>query len=77
MRQYYPLNHYLNLTMIQVQEHHGVLWELDAKLLVFNNTLAKTMEAMNDLHYMATLITDICTTVTRQTLGIFSLKEGV
>ena len=71
------LNHYLNLTMIQVQEHCGVLCELDTKLLVFNNILAKIMEALKYLHYLTTLLTDICTTITRLTLGIFSLKEGV
>ena len=36
------LTHYLNLTMIQVWEHYGVLCKLDAKLLIFNNTLVKT-----------------------------------
>ena len=35
------LANYLNLTMIQVQEHCGVLCGLDTKLLVFSNTLAK------------------------------------
>ena len=71
------LTHYLNLTVIQVWEHCGALHELDAKLLVFNNILVKTMEALNYLHYMTSIFTDICTTVTRLTLGIFSLKEGV
>ena len=54
-----------------------MLHELDIKLLMFNNTLAKTMEAMNYLRSMTTLITDICTTVTRLTSCILSLKEGV
>ena len=71
------LMYYLNLTMIQVQEHSGVIWELDIKLLVFNNSLAKTMEALKYLHYMTTVLTDICTTITRLTSGIFSFKEGV
>ena len=71
------LAHYLNLTMIQIQEHCGVLCELSAKLLVLNNTLAKTKEAINYLCYMTTLITDIHATVTRLTSGIFSLKWGV
>ena len=35
------LTHYLNLTMIQVWKHCGVLQELDAKQLVFNNTLKR------------------------------------
>ena len=70
------LDHYLNLTNIQVLEHHGVLCELETKQLVFNNTLAKTMGAMNYLYYMTTLITDIHKTVTRLTFGIFGLKEG-
>ena len=43
------LTHYLNLTMIQVQEHCGVPFELIAKLLVYNTTLAKTMEALKYL----------------------------
>ena len=60
--------------MIQVLEHHGILRELNTKLLVFNNTLARNMKAMNYLHYMTTLITD---NHTRLTLSIFSLKEGV
>ena len=55
------LAHYLNLTMTQVHENSGVVCELDTKLLVFSNTLAKTMEAMNYLCYM--------------TSGSFSLKE--
>ena len=33
------LINYLNLTMIQVQEYHGVLCELKSKLLTFNYTL--------------------------------------
>ena len=67
------LTYYFNL----VWEHCGVLHDLNAKMLVFNNILAKTMEAMNYLCYMTTLITDIHTTVTRLTVGILSLKEGV
>ena len=35
------------------------------------------MEAMNYLCYMTTLMINIHTTVTRLTVGIFSLKEGV
>ena len=57
------LVHYLNLTMTQVHKNSGVLCELNTKLLVFSNTLAKTMEAMNYLCYM--------------TSGTFSLKEKV
>ena len=71
------LTHYVNLTIIQAKEHCGVHCELNAKLLIFNNTLVKTMEALNYLHCMTTLLTDICTIVTRLTLGNFSLKEGV
>ena len=71
------LAHHHNLTMIQVSEHHGVLHEFNTKLLVFNNTLAKTMEAMNYLCYMTTLVTDIHMTVTRLTSGIFSLMKCV
>ena len=41
------LTHYLNLTVIKVWKHCGVLHELNAKLLVFNNTLVKTMDALN------------------------------
>ena len=29
------LTHYLNLTMTQVHEHQGVLYELDIRLLIF------------------------------------------
>ena len=61
--------------MIQVKEHHGVPCELDAKLLVVNNTLVKTMEALNYLCYMTTLLTDIHTTVTRLTLDGLILKR--
>ena len=35
------------------------------------------MQAMNYLHYMTTLITEICTTVAGLVSGIFILKEGV
>ena len=63
--------------MVQVSEHHGGLCELNAIQLVFNNTLVKTVEALNYLDYMTTLLTDIHTTVTRLTLGVFCLKEGV
>ena len=66
------LTHYLNLTMIQVS---GTPWsslcKLDAKLLVFNNTLVETMEALNYSCYMTTLRTDIHTTITRLTSGSF------
>ena len=64
------------MTTIQAQQHCGVLYELDAKLLVLTNTLAKTMKALNYLHYIANLLSDIHTTVTRLTSGVFSLKEG-
>ena len=53
------------MTKIEVQEHCGVLCQLDGNLLIFNNTLVKT------------LLTDIHTTVSRLTLGVVSLKEGV
>ena len=62
--------------MIQVQEHHGVLHKPKAKLLIFNNILAKTMDILNYLCYVTTLFTDIHTTVIRLISGIFSLKEG-
>ena len=71
------LTHYLNLTMIQVWEHCGVLCNLDAKLLTFTNTLVKTIKALNYLCYMITVLTDNHTTVTRLTSGLHSLKEGV
>ena len=71
------LTHYLNLTMLQVWEHCEVLCELYAKLLVFNNILVNTMEALNYLCYMTTLFTDIHRAVPRLASGIFSLKEGV
>ena len=54
-----------------------MLHKLDTKLLAFNNTLAKTMQAINYPFYMTTLIIDIHTTVIRLTSGIFSLKERV
>ena len=41
------LTHYLNLTVIQVWEHYGVLCKLDANFFIFNNTLVKTIEAVN------------------------------
>ena len=64
-------NWLINLTMIEVWEHCRVLCELDTKLLVFSNTLAKTMESINYLCYMTP---DIHTTVTRLTSDIFSLN---
>ena len=63
--------------MIQVWEHCRVLCELDCKLLIFNNTLVKTMEVLNYLHYMTTLLTDILKTVTGLTSGVLSLEVGV
>ena len=35
------------------------------------------MEALNYLCYMTTLLTDICTIITRLTFGVFILKEEV
>ena len=32
------VTHYLNLTMVCVCEHHSVLYELDTRLLIFNET---------------------------------------
>ena len=71
------LTHYLNLTMIQVLENNGVLFKFNTKLLTFNSTLVKTMEALNYLHYTTTLLTDIHTIVPRLTLGVLSLKGEV
>ena len=58
-----------SLSQLDDDSSPGTLVEFFAslmqKLLVFNIALIKTMEALNYLWYMTTLLTDIHTTVTR------------
>ena len=63
--------------MEQVQEHSGVLYVLDGKLLIFNKTSVSTMHAVTHIRYMASVLNDIITAVTWLISGILSLKEGV
>ena len=70
------LDHYLNLTMAQVCEHQGVLYELDSRLLINNRTLILAMTALSHVQYMLTILTDVHTAVTQITSVILSLKEG-
>ena len=63
--------------MVLVSEHHELLYELDTWLLLINNTLISTMEAVSHLHFMVALMTDTCTSITRHTTGLNSLEENV
>ena len=58
------LNHYLNLTMIQICEHHHDLYELDTKLLIFNKTLSAAIEVVNHVRYTLSVLIDVSTAVT-------------
>ena len=71
------LAHHLDLTMVQVHEHQGDLYELDTKLLIFNKTLISTMKALSHIWYILSVLTDVHTAVTQLMSGILSLKEGV
>ena len=55
------MNHYLNLTMAQVYEHCGAIYESDMNLLTFNKTLVLTIQAVNYTRYMVSVLTDIST----------------
>ena len=58
------LTHYQNLTMIQVCEHYSILYELDMRLLIFNNILIVIMKAVNHIRNMVSVLTDLHTVVT-------------
>ena len=62
-KQIKQLANYLNLTMHQVDKHSEMLYEMDTKMLIMNNTLQQliwTIDAIqfesNMLHYFQTRI---------------------
>ena len=69
------LTHYLNLTMVQVCEHQGVLYELDTRLLIFNKTFISTMLVLSHVWYKLSILTDVCMTVTSLPYDILSLNS--
>ena len=45
--QIFELTPYLNLTMVQVYEHHGVHNELDTRLPIFDKNVISTVKALS------------------------------
>ena len=63
--------------MVQVCKPHCILYALDTRLLIFNQTLISTMKSLSHDRYMLSVSTDIHTAITRLKSGVLSLKEGV
>ena len=50
------VTHYLNLNMVQVHEHHSILYKLDETLLIFNGILShkESMDSFyENIHILA------------------------
>ena len=58
--------------MIQVSEHHAVLYELDTQILILNKMFCLSWKNYSSMFTVA-IITDICTSTTRFTTQLFNL----
>ena len=55
-KQIKQLAKYLNLTMHQVDRHSEMLYEMDTKMLILNNTLQHLMWTVDAIRYEASIL---------------------
>ena len=68
---------HLNLTMAHVNRHENMLYELDAKLMILNQTLQSVMVQLSYFRYETNLIDHMQLRINRIYTAVYALKEDI
>ena len=68
---------HLNLTMAHVNRHENMLYELDAKLMILNNTLQSVMVQLSYFHNESNLIDHMQLCINHIYTAVYALKEDI
>ena len=66
---------FLNLTMHQVSRHSEMLYEMDTKMFIINNTLQHLMWNIDALHYESNILHYFQTRIYRVHTSLYALRE--
>ena len=73
-KQIKQLAKYLNLTMHQVDQHSEMLYEMDTKMLILNNTLQHLMWTFDAIRYEASILHYFQTRIYRVHTSLYALR---
>ena len=73
-KQIKQLANYLNLTMHQVDKHSEMLYEMDTKMLIINNTLPQLMWTIDALQYESNMLHYFQTRIYRVHTSLYALQ---
>ena len=76
-KQIKALANHLNLTMVHVNRHETMLYELDSKLMILNRTFQNVMVQLSYFRYKNNLIDNIQMRINRIYTAIYALKEDI
>ena len=72
-KQIKQLTKYLNLTMHQVDRHSEMLYEMDTKMLIMNNTLQHLMWNVDSMRYETSILHYFQTRIYRAHTSLYAL----
>ena len=73
-KQIKQLANYLNLTMHQVDKHSEMLYEMDTKMLIMNNTLQQIMWSLDAIQYESNMLHYFQTRIYRVYTSLYALQ---
>ena len=76
-KQIKALADHLNLTMVHVNRHENMLYELDAKVMILNKTLQSVMVQLSYFCYETNLIDHMQLCINRIYTAVYVLKEDI
>ena len=76
-KQIKQLAKYLNLTMHQVDRHSEMLYEMDTKMLILNNTLQHLMWNVDSIRYEASISHYFQTRIYRVHTSLYALHRDI
>ena len=76
-KQIKQLAKYLNLTMHQVDRHSEMLYEMDTKMLILNNTLQHLMWNIDSMRYEASILHYIQARIYRVHTSLYALQGDI
>ena len=71
------LANYINLTMHQVSRHSKMLYEMDTKMFIINNTLQHLMWNIDALHYESNVLHYFQTRIYRVHTSLYALQGDI
>ena len=76
-KQIKQLANYINLTMHQVSRHSEMLYEMDTKMFIINNTLQHLMWNIDALHYESNILHYFQTRIYRVHTSLYALRGDI